>query len=173
MVAYSRTMLAVIEAKSVIVKPGKQETGNASVELVQLCALGAWAKLGFPIHYCFGRAGLDSSLEAWMIRLEALKPSFIGLTPRSTNFSLKLEAFSRKLFPKAIIKLVDVSAGSNTPYALIPKDQIISAGVPFKLWLDQNSGGGFGMAERISWEGRDEAKQHWSHIRYSQWRIDE
>lgn len=164
-------LTGIIEVKAM----DRPDTLNASVELVQLCALGSWDRMGIPIHYAFGRPTADGRLEAWILPLKALRPCQVYLTPRSEQFEINgLERFAARLFPEATIVHGGWTRGSNTPYALVSKAQIIRDGVELKAWLHANFGSGqFGMKQREGWEGRKEAHRVWAHVRYQDWRPEE
>jgi hypothetical protein len=164
MVLRSTKLTAIVESKWM-----GSKTDNASAELVQLCILGAMSKMGIPMQYCFGRNDRSGCLEAYVIGVYQLKPELLWLTPRSDKFGLNLEKFGRRLFPQARVSPMDVTRGSNTPFALIPKLQIVRDGTLLDAWLRDNAGAEFSDKERISWEGRDEAKQVWSHIPWERW----
>lgn len=62
--------------------------------------------------------------------------------------------------------------GSNDTFAVVPKEQIIGVSNKLDVWLVENSGGAFGLRERIAWEGMKEAYQPWSYIHFKDRRSD-
>ena len=167
MIAVSKKpMTAIVEAKAM-----DSTTPNAAVELTQLLLLAMWSRFGVTVYYCFGYPDLNDDLEAFLVPVHQLRPTVLWMTPRAMKLKLEIEKASRWLFPDAQVHGGETE-GSNDPFALIPKKQVIEMGHPVKDWLRQNSGGAFGMKERIGWEGQEQAHQPWMHFKRKYWRLN-
>lgn len=160
--------LEMVEAKAV-----EDPYANVSIEAWQFAYLYALcSEFGVATYYVFGQPENDT-FTAVMAPVDSLPLTCFFRPPRfrqwDTPLRQSLDNYIDRHCPGiAIHDLPQGHRGSGDPYLVFPKSSLSRFKTVF-TWLGERGNQCPTNADRISWEGRDQASQQWRSYKWSEW----
>lgn len=116
-----------------------------------------------PILYLFGWCD-GAGMTGHMIPVDEIPAKTTWETARYRDWPEESKSPVRRLLDRMDGEYRESTGGSDDPYITFSREHLATF-PQVRQWLDEKGHQGFSRKDRIAWEGREESKQHWRHLR--------